>query len=102
MSRTGSSGRWSWPRNVWSATNVRNGIVNTVMTLVTAARVTHSGTSPRDANVYAFDVMPLGQIARMTSPTATVGAGPKIQASANAVSGRPNSCAASPTPAALG
>ncbi len=38
-------------KNVRSARSIRNGIVNTVMTLVTADSVTQSGTSARDANV---------------------------------------------------
>src|SRR5690606_8189446 len=87
---------------VFIAISIRNGIVKTVTTLVTAERVTQSGTSARAANEYAFDVTPLGHAATITSPTAIAAGGPNANASRNATSGRPTSCATRPIVAAFG
>ncbi len=88
--------------NVRSARSISSGIVNTVTTLVTAESVTHSGTSARAANVYAFEVTPLGQAASITRPTAMAAGAPKTKASRKAASGRPTSCATRPIAAAFG
>src|SRR5688572_4565811 len=92
MGSTGSAPNCPSSPNVCNARLIRNGIVNTVITLVIADSVTQSGTSARAANEYAFDVTPLGQAATMTKPTAMNGGTSNSIARANAVSGCPASC----------
>ena len=66
---------------------MNSGIVKTVTMLVSADSVTHSGTSAREAKVYAFDVTPLGHEARITSPIAIAGGTGNSDASAKPSSG---------------
>jgi hypothetical protein len=61
------------PIKCWSARFANVGIVNTVMILLNAVRVTESATSPFAKYVIKFDDGPPGHNASIINPTAIVG-----------------------------
>lgn len=61
------------PIKFWSASFANAKIVNTVITLVTAIRVTESATSPLARNVIIFEDTPPEHSATMINPIAIAG-----------------------------
>jgi len=91
-----SSRKWT------SAKFIIKGMVNKVMKLLKAVRVTDSAVSPFARWVIRFDVGPPGQAARIISPMAISGVKGNDIAMANPISGRSINWLTRPTKIAFG
>ena len=76
--------------------SITNGMVNTVITLLKAVRVTDRATSPPAIFEKIFDELPPGEQAISMIPVNITGSGLKIMHSTNAVRGSIMSCPARP------